>query len=51
MKKILNFIARTILLGTSSLAMIMTIISINATCCGPGYQPKYPQSMDKFKKY
>lgn len=31
-------------------AVVFTIVSVNTTCMGPGYQPKIPSSAEKYRQ-
>lgn len=41
---------RAIMKGCLTLASAFVIISVNSTCMGPGYQPRIPDTANRFKR-
>lgn len=51
MGKISQKVIRSFLYLVTNAAFLLLITNINATCCGPGYQPSLPTEIEDLRRH
>lgn len=51
MRKVSRKVVTSFLYLVTNTAFLLLIANINATCCGPGYQPSLPAGVEDLRHY
>lgn len=50
MKKVTLKVLKPFLYLMTNAAFLLIVTNVNATCCGPGYQPEFPEGINELKR-